>query len=153
MFDILTFCAAVVGSLCIQDTVKAEIQYGAGWSGAIITDKNGVVISSMMGSDALVMPYTAQMHKVCTKNECLFYKSGCAVSAEATKCTIWYSFRPSMPLRQIEITGEARNVRTAIGHLKLIRSDRMIVPLSRFHYDATDALPPTCYSRTACKAK
>jgi hypothetical protein len=58
-----------------------------------------------------------------------------------------------MPLRQIEITGETRKVEIAIGHLKLIRSRRLIVPLSRFQYDANDALPPTCYSRTGCKAK
>jgi hypothetical protein len=151
MNEILTSCFAVVGSLCLQDSATAEIRYGTGWSGAVITDKNGVVISSMTGSDAIVTPYTPKMYKVCSKNDCLFYKAGCTASGTEMKCTIWYSYHPSMPLRQIEITGAKDSVQAAIGHIKLVRSHRLIIPLASLQYDASDSLPPTCYSRAGCK--
>jgi hypothetical protein len=150
MIDMFTSCFAIIGSLCIQDSAKAEIVYGSGWSGAVVTDKNGVIISSMTGSDAIVIPYTPEMHKVCSNNICLFYKAGCVDSGRTRKCTIWYSDNSSMPLRQIEITGETYHVKSALRHVKLIRSSQLIIPLARFQYDASDALPPTCYSRTGC---
>lgn len=149
--DILTSCFAIIGSLCIQGSAEAKILYGTGWSGAIIREKNGVSISSMTGSDAEVTPYKPKMHRLCKNNECVLYKASCTDLEQTMTCTIWYSYHLSMPLRKIEIAGETRHVRSAIGHLKLVRSRRLIVPLARFRYDGADALPPACQSRSGCE--
>lgn len=153
MMDVLSSCFAIVGSLCVQGSANAEILYGPGWSGTVIREKNGVIISSMTGSDAEVTPYLPVMHRICAEKECILYRAGCINSGETTTCTIWYSYNATIPLRKIEMAGRLDDVHDAMRDLKLVRSHRSAIPLSRFQYDAIDALPPACFLRAGCKPR
>lgn len=142
---ILDGCLAVVASLCMNANGTAEIQRSAIWSGAVLRLGNATV-TSMIASDSVVLPLARDMRRLCVNGKCFFYRGHCNDSA-ARKCVLWYSFATKLPLRKIELTGDALSVTRALHELKLVRSAKALVPLSNLRLDARTDLPPTCYAR------
>lgn len=143
---ILDSCLAVVASLCMNANGSAEIQRSAIWSGAVLRLGNATV-TSMIASDSVVLPLTRDMRRACIKGSCLLYRGYCNDDAATRKCVLWYSHAARIPLRKIELTGDARSVMRALDELKLVLSSEALVPLSNLRFDAKTDLPPTCYAR------
>lgn len=145
----LTSCVTIVASLCVDVQATAEVRRSGSWSGAII-NLPGATATSMLTSDAEVLPYIEEMQDLCSDGTCTWYQGHCGGSASDYTCTLWYSYDQATPLRKIDISGDSVSVSAALDNLMLIRSPEIVIPLTRFHYDARDALPPTCYSRSGC---
>jgi hypothetical protein len=144
-------CLAVVASLCVADTAKADISSGPGWVGAVIAIKD-VTITSTITSDAIVTPYKEDMLSLCTGEHCVFYKGYCDNNKHRTNCSLWYLPEKSSQLRRIEIIGRRKSVFLILDRLKLVVSPGPMIPLSTFRYDAQNDSPPTCYARRGCTA-
>jgi hypothetical protein len=149
MLDSITSCLAVIASLCITGSATAEVRRGAGWSGAILSLHNATA-TSMIGSDTEILPYPGVMREFCSNGMCILYRGHCGEATTEYACTLWYSYDQAMPLRKIDVTGDRASVSLAMDELRLVRAPEVVVSLSRFRYDAHDALPPTCYSREGC---
>lgn len=145
----ITTCLAVVAALCVNDTATVNISPGPGWVGAVVTLKR-VKITSTISSDAIISPYKKSMQELCLNGACTFYKGYCGQSKRKYTCNVWYSFDGVASLRRVEITGDQTSVLSVRGRVKLVRSADTMFPLSAFHYDASDDLPPTCYVRQGC---
>lgn len=142
-------CLAVVASLCVPDTAKADISSGPGWVGAVIT-LNNVRATSTIASDAIVSPDKKHMIKLCLDERCIFYKGYCGQGNGKFTCSIWYSFDGMSELRRIELRGKRVSVLSVMSRLKLVMSPDTMIPLSTFRYDGQDDSPPTCYARQGC---
>jgi hypothetical protein len=142
-------CLAVVASLCVADSAKADINSGPGWVGAVIEMKD-VKITSTIASDAIVTPYKNQMTKHCLREGCILYKAYCGKVDSKLGCSIWYLREDALELRRVELTGQKKSVLFVIGRLKLVVFSDAMIPLSAFRYDAQDDSPPTCYARRGC---
>lgn len=144
-------CLAVIASLCVPDTAKADISSGPGWVGAVIATKN-TRITSTIASDALIYPYKKLMQDLCSGESCILYKGFCGKNVRKFSCNIWYSVDENSELRRIEVIGKQDSVLSVLSRVKLVISSDVMIPLSTFHYNAKDASPPTCYARQGCTA-
>lgn len=142
-------CLSIVASLCMNTTATAEIQRSTVWSGATV-QVGGATITSMVNSDAIVLPDMKNIQRSCKGGTCTLYSGRCAKSSRGLKCTLWYSFTAEMPLRRIDIEGNYESVHRAMKDIRLVRSTDVLVPLSHFHYNAPTDEPPTCYARPKC---
>jgi hypothetical protein len=146
-----TACLAIVASLCVTDTAKADISSGPGWMGAVIT-LNNVKVTSMTSSDAIIIPYKERMTKLCSVGHCIFYKGYCGKGDGKFSCNIWYSFEEATELRRIKMRGKRVFILSAMDRLRVVMSPDIMIPLSTFRYDAQDDSPPACYARQGCTA-
>lgn len=148
MADGITSCLAVLASICLNGEASVDIRDSSIWSGAIIRYR-GTAITSETYSDNMLLPYSPETHRHCSRRTCLSYQGHCGDAGTQYTCTLWYSFNRAMPLRKVTVTGDRGAVTSAMGQLRLVRSADVLVRLSAFRYDAPDDLPPLCRVRPA----
>lgn len=152
MFEGFFSCLAIAASLCVNETTTIEVTRSTIWSGATF-NLDQARVTSMVGSDMVVVPYSGAMLELCQARACVAYRGHCGVSADQFICTLWYSRARSRELQKIEVSGNRASVLSAMQRLTLVISRDATFPLSRFQYDAPNALPPTCYDRLNCSSE
>lgn len=141
LVDALADCFAVVASLCVNDSAVAKLTWSANLSGAAL-EISGANLTSIVGSDNVILPNVRKMHTACAGGRCIYYSGRCSGTDSDYKCNLWYSYTRRMPLRQIEITGSLNQVREIKRKLKIVRSNVSLIPLATLKFDAGDNSPP-----------
>lgn len=143
-----TQCLAIAASICLDQTANIQIESGPQWKGARISIGKASVISTEL-SDSVLIPYIPATKAICAEDQCVYYKGSCSANADQRQCKIWYTFGPSMSLREIELDGPDLLLSSLFPHLKLVRSPNLLISFSELNL-ASDSSPPVCPSREAC---
>lgn len=142
--SVLSQCLAVVASLCINQSVNADIAYEGNWAGAQISLGTSD-ITAVWYSDSIPFPDRSRMHKSCVEGGCVFYHKSCASSEQRFSCTIsfnelWWDYNRTIIIRS---PSKEELDRLEQG-LKIVIGGRVLLPLGLLSEISDEAIPPYC---------